>query len=289
MNTSLSHLSPARRGQIQAITQRIVVLVRPEKIILFGAFASDSGFPDMGDEGAPWPSLAGYDILIIPRPCDKRRDFEIQDLVENTCRSLAAVNIIVHDMPYANRQIATGQYFFSMLLRDGVLLYDAGRVPLAQAAEPDWAAIHALARQDFDATHGRAIAFYHGARFCQGQGHHRIALFLFHQAAEQTYNGVLLAFNGYKPCTHNLDKLRRLTMRLSVELALLFPRHTDEEDRLFKLLLDSYTAARYKADFIISPADLETLAARVESLLSIAQRICTNRINSLRKRVKNAA
>jgi hypothetical protein len=24
------------------------------------------------------------------------------------------VNIIVHDMPYTNRQIATGQYFFSM-------------------------------------------------------------------------------------------------------------------------------------------------------------------------------
>jgi HEPN domain-containing protein len=192
-------------------------------------------------------------------------------------------------MPYTNRQIATGQYFFSMLLRDGLLLYDAGGIPLAQAAEPDWAAIHSLARQDFDSTRGRAIAFYHGARFCQQQGHHRIAVFLFHQAAEQTYNGILLAFNGYKPCTHNLDKLRRHTMRLSVELALLFPRNTEEEDRLFKLLLTSYTSARYKADFIITPADLETLATRVESLLSIAQRICNNRINSLRKRVNCAA
>jgi uncharacterized protein len=289
MNTSLSYLTPARREQIHAIKQLIVSLIHPEKIILYGAFAADSGFPDMDVVGIPGPSLAAYDFLVIPRQWDKRRDFEIQDLVENTCRSLVPVNIIVHDMPYANRQIATGQYFFSMLLREGVLLYDAGGVPLAQTAEPDWAAIHDLARQDFDSTYGRAIAFYHGARFCQGQGHHRIALFLFHQAAEQTYNAILLAFNGYKPCTHNLDKLRRLTMRLSIELALLFPRHTEEEDRLFKLLLTSYTSARYKADFVITPADLETLADRVESLLSIARRICTNRINSLAKRIKHAA
>jgi hypothetical protein len=78
-------------------------------------------------------------------------------------------------------------------------------------------------------------------------------------------------------------------MRPSVEMALLFPRSTEEEDRLFELLLERYTAARYKADFLITPADLETLAARIESLLSIAQRIWTNRINSLRRRVHCAA
>jgi len=57
----------------------------------------------------------------------------------------------------------------------------------------------------------------------QQQKEWRISIFLLHQAVEQTYQAILLVFTGYKPCTHNLDKLRRYTNRLSIELAWYFP------------------------------------------------------------------
>ena len=110
-----------------------------------------------------------------------------------------------------------------------------------------------------------------------------MAVFLLHQAAEHIYQAILLAFMGYKPCTHNLDKLRRYTHRFSVELALLFPRDGAGEDRLFKLLLQSYVDARYKEDYHITENELQQLIQRIDKLLSIADRICHNRFISLEK------
>jgi len=106
---------------------------------------------------------------------------------------------------------------------------------------------------------------------------------MLHQAAEQIYQAILLAFMGYKPTTHNLDKLRRYTNRFSVELACLFPRDSDEEDRLFRLLLSGYVDARYKEDFVVTEDDARLLTGRVGQLLEIAERVCGNRLLSLSK------
>src|SRR5882724_6451644 len=62
----------------------------------------------------------------------------------------------------------------------------------------------------------------------------------------------MLIFTGYKPCTYNLDKLRRYTRRFSIGLATLFPGDTPEEDHYFKLLASAYVDARYKKDYPIS-------------------------------------
>ena len=99
------------------------------------------------------------------------------------------------------------------------------------------------------------------------------------------YQAILLAFTGYKPTTHNLDKLRRYTNRFSIELALLFPRNSEEEDRVFRLLLSGYVDARYKEDFFVTGAEAALLTERVGKLLEIAERVCRNRLLSLEKKI----
>ena len=111
----------------------------------------------------------------------------------------------------------------------------------------------------------------------------KVAVFLLHQAAENAYHAILTVFNGYKPCTHNLDKLRRYTNRFSVELAMLFPRNTEDEQHLFKLLIHGYIDARYKEEYVIRENELELLTERISKLLSIASRICRNRFISIDK------
>jgi uncharacterized protein len=283
MNASLSHLSIGRQNEIQAITSRIVRAIHPEKILLFGLYATNTGIPDPEPGNTLLSGLSSYDILVIPRQGDKRYDYEVQDFVENSFRFVTPVTAFVHDMDYVNRQISIGQYFFILLLKEGVLLYDAGTCPLAEAPTPNWAGIRALAREDFNKTWHRAQVFFDSARFNQERHECKIAAFLLHQAAEQAYNAILLAFNGYKPCTHNLDKLRRYTLRLSLALALLFPRNTPEEDHLFKLLQEAYYDARYKDNYAITLAELEELTGRIHSMLSIAERICNNRFVGLGK------
>jgi HEPN domain-containing protein len=107
---------------------------------------------------------------------------------------------------------------------------------------------------------------------------------LLHQAAEQCYQAILLAFMGYKPTTHNIDKLRRYTNRFSLELALLFPRDSPAEEELFRLLSAGYVDARYKEEFAISEEQVELLTERVRRLLDIAKRVCGNHFTCLRKR-----
>jgi uncharacterized protein len=147
------------------------------------------------------------------------------------------------------------------------------------------ASIRITAQRDFDRWHKQALAFFRSAEFNCHQEEWKIAVFLLHQAAEHMYQAILLAFTGYKPTTHNLDKLRRYTNRFSIELAMLFSRNNDEEDRLFRLLLSGYVDARYSEHFLVTRQDAGVLLERIRQLLEIAERVCRNRLLSLEKMI----
>lgn len=275
MRTDVDSLPAVDRRQLQALVRVIIKAARPEKIILYGYY----GAGDKNDPAFP----KGYDLLVVTRRGDRRYDHEIQDVTENRCRVHAAVTVLVHDIDHVNQRLSEGHYFFSLMGREAFLLYDAGSVPLCEAASPDLISIRLTAQKDFERWSRQAHAFYNSALFNVQRHESRLAVFLLHQAAEHIYQAILLAFMGYKPCTHNLDKLRRYTHRFSVELALLFPRDRAGEERLFKLLLQSYVDARYKEDYHITENELQQLIQRIDKLLSIADRICHNRFISLEK------
>ncbi|SRR5258708_35683102 len=284
MNTSLKHLSPAQHRQLDAAIKVIVHSIRPEKIILFGVYsvANDAAlFTQMLS-----PALAPFDLLIVTNRPDRRSDYELQDLIENRCRDVASVTPIIHDITYVNRQISARQYFFSMIFLEGILIYDAGTIALEKPALPDFEEVRLTAEKDFERWAGQANAFFNSARFNLQHKEWKIAIFLLHQAAEQIYQAILLVFTGYKPTTHNLDKLRRYTNRFSIELALLFPRGSQDEEYLFRLLLSGYVDARYKDHFMVSEEEVVELAVRVGQLLDIAGRVCRNHFLSLEKKAR---
>lgn len=280
MNTSLDHLPLLKREQLLAVTKIIIAAIHPEKILLFGDYTAEGWGVDFHkDRQLP----VNYDILIITRPNTRRVDYEIQDMIENRCRSYAPVTILVHDISYVNTQIERGHYFFTILRRQAILLYERNSGPLAEARPLNLECIRDIAERDLERWGRRARAFFKTALYATRESEPAIAAFLLHQAAEHAYQAILLVFTGYKPCTHNLEKLRKYTYRFSVELALLFPRRPEEEDRLFKLLIHAYVDARYNEDYRIGLIELKTLTSRVESLLSIAARLCRNRLLALDK------
>ncbi len=180
--------------------------------------------------------------------------------------------------------MAEGHYFFSLIYREAILLYDSGRSHLSEPGLTDLVQVWSTAQRDFERWRHQAWAFYRSAEFNLKREEWKLATFLLHQAAEHMYQAILLSFTGYKPTTDNLDTLRRYTNRFSIELALLFSRDDEEEDRLFRLLLSGYVDARYKEEFLISGADTEVLAVRIRQLLEIAERVCRNRLRSLEKK-----
>lgn len=111
----------------------------------------------------------------------------------------------------------------------------------------------------------------------------KLSAFMLHQAAGNFYNTMLLVFTGYKPKTHNLDKLRQYAKHISEELFAIFPFPTenDEEKHLFDILKRGYIDARYKEDFIPTSGDNEKLSAKLILMKEVVNELCEKKLVNL--------
>jgi uncharacterized protein len=230
--------------------------------------------------GVTYEYISDYDILVITKSGDERKDYEVQDIIENRCIYKTPVTVITHDIDFINRMLSEGQYFFTDIEKEGILLYDAGNTPLAERKPLSRAAAKAIARQYYEQWFISAKEFVEVAVFCLQRQQLKIGAFNLHQATERTYNAIILVYTGYKPKTHNLDKLKRYAKRFSEVLDSVFADNTPEEKHLFDVLKRGYIDARYKDQYEITADQLQTLIERVRKLQAIAEKLCQEKIAS---------
>lgn len=82
--------------------------------------------------GITYEYISDYDILVITKTGESRKDYEVQDPIENRCVYKAPVTVITHDIDFINKMLTEGQYFFTDIEKEGILLDDAGTTPLAE-------------------------------------------------------------------------------------------------------------------------------------------------------------
>ena len=283
MKASLSHLPESKQEEIQQIIDVIREVINPEKIILFGSYAKGAQVEDTYfEKGIRYEYISDYDFLVIPKD-NMIKEYVIQDKIVNRFRHLKTpVNIIVHDINYVNEGLSEGQYFFTDIIKEGVLLHDSDIFKFAVARELTFGEQKVIAERYFNQWFNIGQGFFNSAGFNLKHQQFNIAAFELHQAAEHFYNTVLLVFTGYKPKTHNLDKLRQYAKNLSEELFAVFPfPEKDESDKhLFDLLKRGYIDARYKDDYLITAQELGKIIERIQKLQSVVKDICINKINS---------
>ena len=133
MNTTLEHLPEHKQKQLREITGIIVKAVDPEKVMLFGSHATGRWVEHRYTEGGiTYEYISDYDILVITKSGESRKDCEVQDLIENRCFYRTPVTVITHDIDFVNKMLSEGQCFFTDIEKEGLLLYDAGNTPLAE-------------------------------------------------------------------------------------------------------------------------------------------------------------
>lgn len=148
MNTSLGHLPDYKQRQLKEITEIIVKAVDPEKVILFGSHATGRWVEHRYTEGGiTYEYISDYDILVITKSGDDRKDYEVQDIIENRCIYKTPVTVIAHDIDFINKMLSEGQYFFTDIEKEGILLYDAGNIPLAERKPLSAAKAKVMARK----------------------------------------------------------------------------------------------------------------------------------------------
>jgi HEPN domain-containing protein/predicted nucleotidyltransferase len=258
------------------------------KIILFGSYARGDWVEDPIGR-----YFSDYDLLIVVDHEDLTDTVEFWDTAEarilqelsdgQTLRT--PVNFIVHSLQDVNHQLERGRYFFTDILRDGILLHSLPGFPLAKPAALAPKTVLEEAQGYFEQWIESSAEFFDDFVENVARDRPKKAAFELHQAAEHLYNAILLTLTLYTPKSHNLVRLRNLAEPLDARLADVWPRETKFEKRSFELLREAYIKARYSRHYRISADELAWLGERVRRLREVAETVCKDRLADLTRRV----
>lgn len=277
----LQHLPSNMQREIHLIKEIIIKSIKPARIYLYGPPA------DVSISMESLSFIKNIDLLVITDASEKAPQHEIQDLLEARCEKFFPVSIFVNNVCHQNDRARNGSYFYFLIQKTGILLYDSGLCPFEYSLEPDYAEVALSAEADFHRWHAKARVFYKCAVCCLEENNYAIAAFNLHQVAEIVYHSVLLTYLRYRAKTHNLDKLKNYANNLSIMLSMVFPLDTDENIHHFELLRSAYVGGRYGDDtFIISRHEIGYLMEQVGALVNISENICLNKIASFKKMIK---
>ncbi len=286
MKTSLSHLPEIKQEQILQIVEIIKEVAAPEKIVLFGSYAKGNYVEHRytGKDGILYEYISDYDFLVVTKD-NSIKEYELDDIVmARTQQYKSPINLQVHTIDYVNEGLEFGQYFFTDIVNEGILLYDTSHVRFANPRELTPSEIKEISQRYFNNWYNTADNFLgfakHGfEKLINDKKPLNDAAFLLHQSAERFYYTTLLVFTGYKPKTHNLLKLRKHAKHLSEDLFLVFPIEANKQEKhLFDLLKRGYIDARYKDDYEISADELTALINRVDQMKIIVEQICVRKL-----------
>lgn len=285
MKTSLAHLPKHKREELKEITSIIKENAEVEMIILFGSYARGNWVEDIYKEGhVTYEYKSDYDLLVVVKDYNQVRRIGTWHKIEAAARHRSTirtrVTLIVHDIREVNKALAKRQYFFTDIKKEGVLLYDSKRFELAKAQKLSPEERKLTAQEDFKYWHKSANEFLIDFGHAFKRRSYNKAAFELHQATERLYMTVLLVFTHYKPKEHDIKILGKQVSNLDPRFLPVFPRTTQEEERLFELLRKGYIDARYNPKYKVTRKELEYLAERVKKLQRVTKEVCKERIES---------
>jgi len=278
LKTTTEQLPERNRAEINGIVSVIREKLPAQMIILFGSYARGEQVNDKYvEDGITYEYQSDYDILVvmdsesqaIAKEAEKRWRHKLKTVVSDS----TPLSIIFHGIEYLNSEIEQGNYFFTDILKEGVLLYDSGKHKLSQPKPLNEKQRREKAKMYFEKWFKNANEFFEHYTFALNKGSNSIAAFQLHQSAERYYMTVLLVYTDYKPKVHDLEKLDRMVCRIDSRFKEVFPRTTNEEKRLFDLLKRAYIDSRYKLDYAIKKEELEWLGERVGVLRGMVSRL----------------
>jgi HEPN domain-containing protein/predicted nucleotidyltransferase len=286
MKKSLAHLPKHKCDELKLV----VKIIRKQfpsahMLVLFGSYARNEWVEETYTEGhITYEYISDFDILVLTRLKKTAADSSKQSTVDNHIIQHKAiktpVSVIYHSVGQVNYHLKEGRYFFADIKKEGILLYDSGKLKLERIRKPSPAKRKQIAEEDFKLWFNSAREFYVQYEYAFKRRKYKVAAFLLHQAVERFYSTVLLVFTGYKGKRHNIEKYGRQASGCDTAFLKVFPRATKEQDENFKLLKKAYIDARYKKDYKITRKQLEYLAKRVKVLQRLTKKICTEKIES---------
>ena len=290
MKTTFPNRSKKYQETIEQI--RDIILAKGKNkishIILFGSFARGNFvFDQYVKDNVRYSYKSDFDILVVMKKAQFKHysNIHLEDEIKKTVSKRyldkkSYLSLIIEPLEKVNKMLLEGQYFFSDIKKEGILLYQAEGCELAEAGEISLERRKEIAEGHFRNWFRSAESFLDNALYKASKKDYKIGAFELHQATEHFFNCSLLTLTDYKPKTHNLDILNKLCSSQSHQFLTIFPTATEEQKNCFNLLNSAYIDARYEESYTISKEQLEYLIERVEALKEITKKVCEEKIES---------
>lgn len=257
------------------------------KVILFGSYARG----DWVDEPHTMKGYrSDYDLLILVNN-RKLTDFasywyKAADRLLHDKGVPTQVGFIVHSRREVNTALRQGQYFFSDIQRQGIVLYELDDEPLAEPRPLTLADEYKVAREHFEDRFPGAKRSWETARFALDKSTvdslwRKDSAFSIHQAIEHAYSTLLLTLTNYGPASHNLNFLRTLAEGRDRRLAEAWPRDQQRYRAWFNTVNEAYVKSRYSKHYTISAEALVWLGERTAILHDLVETICQDHLGEL--------
>lgn len=248
------------------------------KIILFGSYATGKWV-----NNPAYGYVSDYDILVIVNQQELVEEYKIWDLAEDRIglRVRQPLNILVHTLEDVNHALIQGQYFFTDIKKQGIVLYESDKRELAEAGNLTPQEYKAVAEKHYSLWLASAKEFYFQYNNAVNALYYKNAAFQLHQSAEHCFSCLLLVLTNYKPYTHNLTRLNSLAISQDERIAEVFPQDTKMHRSRFQLLKKAYVEARYSEHYEITKDELLWLGERVRLLQDLTEILCKEKIASI--------
>jgi predicted nucleotidyltransferase/HEPN domain-containing protein len=287
MKKSLAHLPQLKADELELIAFKIRSLAEDvHMVVLFGSYARGDwkdGPHEQGRGRLIIHKRSDYDILVLTANEYTAQDISLWDKVKDKLAQSnlsTNVRIIARDIDFVNFKLSNGQYFFTEICEQGIILYDSGRFKLNKKKELNPAEAKQNAQANFDEAFKSAKDFYRQFEHALEDQAYKVAAFDLHQATEFASKTVLLIFGSECPQEHHLDILCDLAADYCPELAGLIPRESESQKKLFELLDYAYIGARYDREYKITRKQLEKLSKYVSKLHTVTEKNCKEKIES---------
>ncbi|TCC99173.1 HEPN domain-containing protein [Pedobacter hiemivivus] len=277
----LQILSPAENHAIyfRAFIDQLVQKFKPLQIF---SFSKDSYTQD--DQGCFKEKSTTFHCdycLLLVTESNTRIDHEVQDFTNGNYKH-GVITILCHAKHAIEEAIIANNRFFITVCSTAKLIYSHNGMTTFDFSNrfiPTEAAIKA--RKHFDHRMTLADGFLTGAHECIINEQHNVCVFMLHQAVEQTCIALIRVHLAYRAEMHNLRRLLHLCSCFSNAPIKMFLSGSPDDERLFEVLLKSYSGARYKDTFNISEDDSWLLYNKVVAFVTLAKVMCEEKIAQL--------
>jgi uncharacterized protein len=278
MIRSIPHITDEQWTALNETISQIATETKAEMILCYGVRTNHnfiwSSFLQATDE----VRSMGCDLAILTREREKVKRDELSESITKRNNATLKFTALVHAIEAVDEELKKGNYFFSSLLQKGIVLFDTQTFSLnvSRCIPLSVSSLEAYWTKRYDlASH-----FYEGAAHALSQGWNDQAVFMLHQAVEHACTALIKIYLGYRASTHKLSNLLSMVENFSLDSITVFPRITQDEIRLFKVLERAYSQSRYDEKYSVSTETVNALKMEVEEFLQIGQQLVFRKIEA---------